>query len=210
MATDAATERSGTRRRDRRSRSRPWLRARGPPPRCRSPHHWYVSSSRRGWGCGEARVRQQPRQRLTHQRLDSPSAPTGPVLADAAQGQVAPASLDLLHRRAEEAQPEAEVRIRDTVAAVLRRPRGHGKLRGDHPLVGEDPQRPLERRRPDPAGGTGDVGERPLSAPDRGRTRSQARWSMPSKAPSESIRYGTSSMTTMLGRSCGSAAARKL
>ncbi|CAM5587848.1 hypothetical protein SCYAM73S_05098 [Streptomyces cyaneofuscatus] len=38
-------------------------------------------------------------------------------------------------------------------------------------------------------------------------TRSQARCSIPSKAPSASIRYGASSMTSTLVRSAGSAAA---
>ena len=80
--------------------------------------------------------------------------------------QVTPATLDLLHRRAQEFQPEAEIGVRDPITAVLRGPRGEGKFRRDHPFLGEKTERPLERGSSDSAGGAGDVREGPLTAAD--------------------------------------------
>ena len=70
---------------------------------------------------GQVAVGQQPCQSLTDDGLDGPSAPVGPVLPNAGQGQIASPPLDLVHRRTEQMQPEPQIGIGHPVAAVLRR-----------------------------------------------------------------------------------------
>jgi hypothetical protein len=72
------------------------------------------------FGIRPALVRQQPEQGFADDRLDGASAPTGPGAFDALEQDVSSAAFDERDTALEEGEPEAQVRVGDAVAIVVK------------------------------------------------------------------------------------------
>ncbi len=104
-------------------------------------------------------------ERLADERLDRGAAPRRPGTFDPLEDEVAAVAVDRGQVRSDEREPEAQVRVRDVVAAFPRRSYGQRHLRRHHALLLEDLQT-ARHRRAGQAAGLGDRRVRALPGAD--------------------------------------------